>query len=76
MIRGPLSFGEAADAVSLFDLEETYSGTFIVTSRVEVNVFPPMIRSSVEQSSDKFLIAKEYIQVLLLLILSSTLAVF
>ena len=47
-LRCPLSFCEAADAVPVFDLEQGYSGTLFVTSRVEVYVHPPIFRASVQ----------------------------
>ncbi len=46
-LRCPLSLCEAANAVPFFDLEQGYSGTFFVTSRVEVYAHPPMLRASV-----------------------------
>ena len=44
---GPLSSGVATNAVPIFDLEETDGGPLVITSRVEVFVPPPVIRTSV-----------------------------
>ncbi len=53
IVRVPWNLGVTTYTVTVFDLKKTYSRSFFVTTRVEILAIPPMVRSSVEESSDK-----------------------
>jgi hypothetical protein len=71
--RRPLSVGESAYAVPIFDLKQGDGRTLVITSRVKVIGLPPMNRSTEEKDRNKSLIAEEFMQVFFLLLLSDAL---
>jgi hypothetical protein len=69
IIRLPLSYSVAADAVTVFDFKQRDGWAFVIATRVEIFAVPPMNRSTEEKNSDKSLVAKQFMQVFLLLLL-------
>jgi hypothetical protein len=67
--RGPLNFGVAPNAVTVFYFKQGDSGALVITQRVEVFFRPPMLWPSIQHISNESLIAEQFKQVLLLLLL-------
>ncbi len=71
--RRELSFGVSADKIPIFDLEQGYDRALVVTARVEIFGHPAVNRSTVEENSDKSLVAKHFIQLFSLLLVDPVL---
>jgi hypothetical protein len=71
--RRPLSVGESAYAVPIFDLKQGDGRTFVIASWVEIFAHPPIYRSTEEKDRNESLIAEEFMQEFFLLHLSDAL---
>jgi hypothetical protein len=55
----PLSAGETTNAITLFYLEKIDGRTSLIASRVEIIIVPPMLRSSITDSSSYLFVTEE-----------------
>jgi hypothetical protein len=63
----PGSWGEATDAVPIFNFEQGDRVTSVVTIAVEIGTLPPVIRTSIEKVSHQELVSQKIEQEFFLL---------